>query len=710
MGWKWPALVISLAATALVMGVRQIGLLERWELSAYDQWVRSQPDPGVDSRILVIAITEADIQALQQWPVSDRTLSQVLTKLEQYQPRVIGLDIYRDVPIEPGNIELKTDLQINDRVVAVCQSSESNQSGVAPPPTVPTNRLGFSDFVVDPDGIVRRYLMSLTPATNSKCRINTAFSLQLALRYLNYQHIRPQMVRGASRIDELQIGSTRFSPLQVETGGYRNLDARGYQILLRYRSPAAVARQISLQSFLKGDINPAWVKDKIVLVGVTAASGNDFHLTPYAANQPSNFRMPGVILHAQMVSQILCTVLDRQPLIWYWPGWLELIWIGVWAIVGVSLALQFRRPWFLVASSILALGILAGSCLLLFTLSGWVPIIPPALSLAIAIVGAIVYKSDKRFDRAALKEENATVQQPTLRISVPHPEISPARQGIASLETGCLLQGRYKIIDLLSNGRGGFGQTYLAQDTKRPGCPVCVVKQLQPLQRDPQQLQVARSLFQREAETLEAVGEHDQIPRLLAYFEETQEFYIVQEFIQGKVLSELLRPGECLPESQVVDLLQDVLPVLNFIHRRGVIHRDLKPANLIRRKIDGRMVLIDFGAVKLLQAQFTEQTLTSSLPTHTIIIGTNGYAPPEQMVGEPVYSSDLYALGMIGIQALTGKSPRPRSVNTDTQEARWQDQVQVQAEFAAILDKMTHPDLQERFQTTQAVLQRLQSL
>jgi serine/threonine protein kinase len=122
------------------------------------------------------------------------------------------------------------------------------------------------------------------------------------------------------------------------------------------------------------------------------------------------------------------------------------------------------------------------------------------------------------------------------------------------------------------------------------------------------------------------------------------------------------------------------------------------------------MVLIDFGAVKLLQAQFTEQTLTSSSPTHTIIIGTNGYAPPEQMVGEPVYNSDLYALGMIGIQALTGKSPRPRSVNIDTQEARWQDQVQVQAEFAAILDKMTHPDLQERFQTTQAVLQRLQSL
>jgi serine/threonine protein kinase len=195
---------------------------------------------------------------------------------------------------------------------------------------------------------------------------------------------------------------------------------------------------------------------------------------------------------------------------------------------------------------------------------------------------------------------------------------------------GTTLQGRYKIIERL--GRGEFGQTYIAEDTQRPGKPHCVVKQLHPNRNDEKSLQLARRLFATEAETLENLGRHDQIPQLLAYFEEDQEFYLVQEFIDGYSLSEELPPGTCLGESEVVALLKDILGVLDFIHGHHVVHRDIKPANIIRRQVDRRLVLIDFGAVKLLQTQIAPQE------SSTVAIGTPGYAPPEQWSGKPIGS------------------------------------------------------------------------
>lgn len=162
---------------------------------------------------------------------------------------------------------------------------------------------------------------------------------------------------------------------------------------------------------------------------------------------------------------------------------------------------------------------------------------------------------------------------------------------------GALLDQRYQVFQVL--GQGGFGHTYLAQDTHRPGNPTCVVKHLKPATSEPDFLQTARRLFNGEAETLEKLGTHDQIPRLLAYFEDNQEFYLVQDFIEGHPLSVELQPGQRWQEDQVIQLLHEVLSILEFVHSNHVIHRDIKPDNLIRRAIDNKLVLVDFGALTL---------------------------------------------------------------------------------------------------------------
>ena len=265
--------------------------------------------------------------------------------------------------------------------------------------------------------------------------------------------------------------------------------------------------------------------------------------------------------------------------------------------------------------------------------------------------------------------------------------------------------GETYVVQVLS--AGGFGETYIAEDTRRPGNPRCVVKHLKPASNDPNYLQIARRLFNTEAETLENLGEHDQIPRLLAYFEESQEFYLVQQLIVGHPLTAELQPNQRWSESQVIQLLQDVLGVLEFVHSYGVIHRDLKPDNLIKRQQDGRLVLIDFGAVKQVRTQLSNvQGHISS----TIAIGTPGYMPAEQGQGKPRHNSDIYALGTIGIQALTGLHPTQIQEDPDTGEMLWQHHAQVSAGLADILNKMVLYHYRDRYQSATEVIQAFHKL
>ena len=270
---------------------------------------------------------------------------------------------------------------------------------------------------------------------------------------------------------------------------------------------------------------------------------------------------------------------------------------------------------------------------------------------------------------------------------------------------GKLLDHRYQVIRVLATG--GFGQTYIAQDTRRPGNPICVVKHLKPANSDPNIFVTAKRLFNSEAETLEKLSNHDQIPRLLAYFDENKEFFLVQEFIDGHTLTEELIPGQPWSEAQVMQMLLEILSILEFVHQEGVIHRDIKPDNIIRREADYKLVLVDFGAVKQLRSPLV---MVGGQQTATVAIGTPGYMPTEQGQGKPRPNSDIYALGIIAIQALTGVPASQLQEDPDTGEINWQHLIPVNPELVAILTKMVRYHFKERYQTATEALQTCREL
>ena len=274
---------------------------------------------------------------------------------------------------------------------------------------------------------------------------------------------------------------------------------------------------------------------------------------------------------------------------------------------------------------------------------------------------------------------------------------------MSQLTLGTILSGRYEIIQSL--GSGSFGQTFLAKDSHLPGTPPCVVKQLKPEVRNDAELEIARRLFNEEAKVIHKLGSHPQIPQLFAYFEKDREFYLVQEFIDGQDLYGELTLGRKHSESYVIELLKDLLGILSYVHENNVIHRGIKPSNIICRQ-DGKLVLIDFGAVKQMG------TIVGQVPgtmLSTVMIGTPGYMPSEQSAGKPRFSSDVYAVGMTAIQALTGVNPRNLPVDR-YQEIIWRDRVKVSDKLAYFLTKMTRYDHKTRYQTASEALDALQSI
>ena len=271
-----------------------------------------------------------------------------------------------------------------------------------------------------------------------------------------------------------------------------------------------------------------------------------------------------------------------------------------------------------------------------------------------------------------------------------------------------ILAGRYYILNPL--GSGGFSQTFLARDNLLPGHPFCVVKKLAPQVSSTSKWRTAKRLFKQEAEIMQKLGNHPQIPRLLADFEENRQYYLVQEFIEGKTLDHELTPGKQYSEDYTIALLHDILKVLSFVHQQRVIHRDIKPANLIRQNKDSKIVLIDFGAVK----EITTQTAGSNgLTSLTVAIGSAGYMPGEQQARKPQLSSDVYAVGMIGIKALTGLSPYQIQPDLDTDEIScncFPNLASVNSDFTKILNKMVRYDYRQRYRTATEALQALEQL
>jgi len=264
-----------------------------------------------------------------------------------------------------------------------------------------------------------------------------------------------------------------------------------------------------------------------------------------------------------------------------------------------------------------------------------------------------------------------------------------------------LFRDRYSIVRMI--GRGGFGATFLARDTLLPGQPLCAIKLLCPRISEMNALDTARRRFRREAKTLGALGSHSQIPQLLEYFTLGEDFYLVQEYIRGMTLARLVRRYGPQSELVVTRFLREMLVLLQYVHSTGVIHRDIKPQNIIRCQDDGRLVLIDFGAVK---EQLVEALGFSSKNITTHFVGTVGFAPPEQYTLRPVFASDIYALGVTTLYLLTGKAPLDFQ-NDRSGTLQWREKVQVSKPLGRILDKMLQPSLQERYQLVLPILKAL---
>ncbi len=379
----------SLVVTSLVMGVRSLGLLQTWELKSYSQLLRQRPAEPADSRLLVVGADEADIRKYKH-PLPDAILAQLIKKLEQNRPVAIGLDIFRDQPVLPGHDLLVRQLQQNQRLFTVCTFGTSEEDSVAGAVESPAEQVGFNDLENDlQDDSVRRHLLSRTPnaiSSLSPCKTPYSFNLQLAYQYLKAKGIPTKTTPEKN----WQFGSVVFQRLEPRSGGYQNLDARGNQVLLNYRATPQIAQRVTVDEVLAGKFEPDWVRNHVVLIGVTAASIQDYHKTPHG-------RMRGLEVHAHMVSQILSAVLDDRPLIWWLPQWGDGLWIWVWSLTGGMLVYQLRwrrgkarSPLHLVMALGISVAVLYGICWVFLLQGGWLPLVPAALTLVTA-GGAIAY-------------------------------------------------------------------------------------------------------------------------------------------------------------------------------------------------------------------------------------------------------------------------------------------------------------------------------
>ncbi|MBD2194660.1 MULTISPECIES: CHASE2 domain-containing protein [Calothrix] len=377
----------SLIITLIISLIRTLGGLQTLELAAFDLLMRLRPPEPPDSRILVVTITDQDILAQGKEPrqgsLSDKHLNLLLTKLEQYQPAAIGLDIYRDFAVNPQQPELAKRMQNSDRLIAICKRADPQYDpmGIAPPPEIPEPRLGFSDFIEDDDSVLRRHLLAMTPnPISSTCTPAYAFSTRLALMYLQQRGINAKFTPDW----DLQLANKTFPQLKTAKGGYQSIDTQGSQILLNYRfSPTvqAIAPQVTLTQVLTGQVNLNAIKDRIVLIGVTSNNSSDYWTTP-SGKRPSQ-TVPGITIQAQMVSQIISAALDNRPLLWVWTQWGEIIWIWSWSLTGGLIAWSFSSNKYLTITISAAVMLLSGACYVIIIQGGWIPLVPSAIAIVI---------------------------------------------------------------------------------------------------------------------------------------------------------------------------------------------------------------------------------------------------------------------------------------------------------------------------------------
>jgi len=389
------AAIVASAVVFLVVGsLRELGALQPLELDAYDWHIRLQPrPPEPPPPIVLLTITEQDILNQGRWPIANGTLATVLERLDQHSPRAIGVDIYLDVAVPPGREQLDEVLRTHHRVVTVMKFPQGHRQGVPPPPVLAgTQQVGFTDMLADPSGIVRRGFLFMDDGVD----LYFSLALRLALLYLEEEKIWPQA--DAEHPAFMRLGNTTFVPFESNDGGYVDADAGGYQFLIDYRDQPDIFPKITLTDFLNGNYDPSIIKDKIVLIGVTAESVKDEFFTPFSGASQHAQQIYGVALHGHIVSQLLRAALDGDAPFRVMQDDYELLWILVWTLLGGALGLLVRSPWRFALAAVGGVVLIAFIGHEFFVDGWWIPIVPPALAwiASAGLVTAYISSRERR--------------------------------------------------------------------------------------------------------------------------------------------------------------------------------------------------------------------------------------------------------------------------------------------------------------------------
>ncbi|NJO42038.1 MAG: CHASE2 domain-containing protein [Cyanobacteria bacterium CRU_2_1] len=386
--WQWRGILLTAPSMAgILIGLRLAGAFQLLELVAFDQCFRFRPAEPADPRIVIVTIDEADINYLGQWPMSDAVLARLISLLKQQNPRAIGLDFYRNLPVEPGHQELVNVFTSTPNLIGiekVVNSSESN-AVAAPPVLDERGQISASDFVLDEDGRLRRSVLYLRRQNGQTI---LSLGVKLAFVYLATENTLPRMID--PNTNQIQLGQAVLVPFQTNDGGYISADAGGYQILSNFHHLQHGFRTISLTDVLQGEMPPDLVRDRIVLIGSKAESIRDRFYTSYTTS-PDN-AATGVEVHAHLTSQLLSAAIDGRPLLQVWSEPLEWLWILVWAGIGAAsgwLSPTFQRT---TLSMVLGAIFLLGSAYLLFLIGWWLIVIPPLFALFGSAIASSGYR------------------------------------------------------------------------------------------------------------------------------------------------------------------------------------------------------------------------------------------------------------------------------------------------------------------------------
>lgn len=646
-----------------------------------------------------------EMALLQKWPWPRQTYSIVIQRLMDAGAKAVAIDVILSTPSAYGPADDAAMAEALSRhgehvVLASKLAENTMHQGVittlAEPipdflntPIVP----GIINMPIEPDGRIH----------------------QLGSTYLEGHAQKNQSLDTQFTIDSGYSNTLSFADATLQQAGIEYPTPTGSYI--NFFGPHQSFAHISFWEVLDSDTwnnrqmdagvyLKDYFKDKIVLIGATAGILQDYHPSPFGETLGYPQQLAGVEIQANAIATLQAGNALRPllPSAIAQGGLVMLVGLGFGAFLW-----RINRPITRLGWTTATSGFWFGISFIGLTFGNL--IIPTAMPIMTIIgIGSTYVVADifteqlrkQRLRKTLAQYVTSPIVQEIISQQDDFQDLLKAREAEV---IGMTLGGRYEVVKLL--GSGGFGETYVAKDTQRPGSPDCVVKQLKIVSDDPKAHQLAHRLFVGEAETLEQLGHHDQIPRLLAYFEAQYSFYLVEELIEGHLLQQELAARRPMPQLYVLDLLKNLLPIVEFVHSKHVIHRDIKPANIIRRQSDKRLVLIDFGAVKQISNQLTDM---HAQPTATVGIGTQGYMPSEQSAGLPRLCSDLYAIGIIAIEALTG-IPAYALQRDKAGEVIWRFEVpDMDPQFADILLKLTRYNFSDRYQRATEVLADLEPI